>query len=383
MLALMEVELYTPQQTIPDAVVIIEGEKIVNCGPMAYVPVPNEAERLSLPGKKVFPGFIDVHIHGLLGRDMFGDGLAEAIQSLPRFGVTSFLATTVTLPTPEIMVRLKRMAEILTNPPTGATCLGIHLEGPHLSPKRPGMANPTWFHPLTLEEFEAFQEASGGNIRMITFAPEEGGSLSLIPYLLSHHVIPVIGHSDASYELVAEAVSLGLAHATHTFNAMPPFHHRTPGVIGAVMAFPQIIAQLIADGHHVHPGAMRALLNAKSPAGVCLVSDAAPFAALPEGEYRWEAYTLVIKDGKCYLPDGTLAGAHALMDDGFRNLINLVGLTPLEASICASQVPARALGLANRKGRIQPGFDADLIVMDESYRVRLTMIGGRIVWRTE
>jgi len=362
---------------------MIADGKIVGCGPVGQVRIPDGAERLSLSGKKVFPGFIDVHIHGLLGKDVFGQGLREVVQALPRFGVTSFLATTVTLPMPEIKQRLKQMAEVLAHPPMGANCLGIHLEGPHLSPKRPGMANSAWFHPLTLEEFKSLQEAADGNIRMLTFAPEEGEALQLIPSLIEQGVIPVIGHSDASYELVAKAVALGLAHATHTFNAMPPFHHRAPGVIGAVMAFPQIIAQLIADGHHVHPGAMRALLNAKGAHGVCLISDAAPFAALPEGEYQWGEYTLVIKDGKCSLPDGTLAGAHALMDEGFRNLIRLVGTTPSEASICAAEVPARVLGLGKRKGRIQPGWDADLIVMDEAYRLIMTLVGGKILWRAE
>jgi N-acetylglucosamine-6-phosphate deacetylase len=215
---------------------------------------------------------------------------------------------------------------------------------------------------------------------MITFAPEEGKAMELIPYLISQNVIPVIGHSDASYEQVEQAVSLGLTHVTHTFNAMNPFHHRAPGVIGAVMALAPLVAELIVDGHHVHPGAMKALFKAKGADGVCLISDSAPFAALPDGEYTWKDYTLFIQNGACRLSDGTLAGAHVLMDGGFRNLINLVGLSPSQAAICASEVPANAVGMGNRKGRLLPGYDADLVVMDESYFPCLTMAGGRIAW---
>lgn len=392
MLALTELELYTPRQVFPNGTLLLDGDKIVTAGPDAGLPIPRQARRLSLPGRKAFPGFIDLHTHGLLGKDAFSRDLAEVIRLLPRFGVTSFLATTVTLPMPETYARLKEMAEVLKAPPSGANCLGIHLEGPHLSPKRTGMAKPNWTRPLTREEFDSLQEAAAGHIKMITFAPEEGDSLKLIPYLLEQGVVASIGHSDAPYELVAEAVNLGLGHATHTFNAMPPFHHREPGVIGAVLAFPEITAQLIADGHHVHPGAMRALLNAKGSERVCLVSDSAPFAGLPAGKYEWEGYTVIIDGQTCRTPQGNLAGAYALLDTGFRTLIQSLGLTPSEAAICASEVPARALGFSplpagegpgvrSHKGRLLPGYDADVVVLDEDYQVEMTIVGGEIVYQ--
>ena len=379
MLALTEIEVYTPRQVFADAVLLIDGDKIAACWPAAGVPLPDAARGLSLSSRKAFPGLIDLHTHGLLGRDAFSTELAEVIRLLPRFGVTCFLATTVTLPLDDVHTRLREMAEVLRHPPKGARCPGIHLEGNFLSPKRIGMANAAWTQPLTREIFESLQEAAGGLITIVTFAPEEGTAMQMIPNLLDRGVIPAIGHSDATYEQAAEAIRLGLNHATHTFNAMPPFHHRAPGVIGAVMAFPQVSAELIADGHHVHPGAMRALLNAKGPQGVCLVSDSAPCAALPDGEYPWEAYTLIIKDGTCRLPNGTLAGAHALMDTGFRNLISRLGLSPSEASICASEVPARRLGLESHKGRLLPGYDADVVVMDEEFQVEMTIVDGEIV----
>lgn len=397
MLALTGLELYTPRQVFPNGTLLIEGDKIVAAGPEACAPIPSQARRLSLPGRKAFPGFIDLHTHGLLGKDAFSRDLADVIRLLPRYGVTSFLATTITLPMEDVYARLREMADILQKPPAGARCLGIHIEGPHLSPKRTGMANAAWCHPLTRAEFDKLQEAAASHIKMITLAPEEGDSLKLIPYLLEQGVIPSIGHSDASYAQVAEAVRLGLDHATHTFNAMPPFHHREPGVIGAVLAFPQIIAQLIADGHHVHAGAMRALLNAKGVEGVCLVSDSAPFAGLPAGQYEWEGYTVILDGQTCRTPEGNLAGAYAFLDTGFRTLIHSLGLTPSAASICTSEVPSRALdspflpGIpqgcfaegpgVKSKGRLLPSYDADVVVMDEEFRVEMTIVGGEIVYQ--
>jgi N-acetylglucosamine-6-phosphate deacetylase len=162
---------------------------------------------------------------------------------------------------------------------------------------------------------------------------------------------------------------------------MSPFHHRAPGVVGAVLAFPQVTAQLIADGHHVHPDAMRLLLNAKTVDGVCLVSDSAPFAALPDGTYPWEGYTLIVKDETCRLPDGTLAGAHALLDTGFRTLVQTLGFSPAEAAICATEVPARTLGLIGQKGQLLPGTDADIVIFDEAWEVEMIFVGGEMVYQ--
>ena len=381
MLILTELELYTPRQVIPDAMLVIEGDRIMHAGPANGVPIPRHAQHLRLPGRRALPGFIDLHTHGLLGKDAFGAELDEVVRLLPRFGVTSFLATTVTLPMDNVLARLRAMDRVLQDPPAGARCLGIHVEGNFLSPKRTGMANAAWCQPLTPEKFESLQEAAGGRIKMVTFAPEEGCAMEMVTYLLKRGIVPSLGHSDATYEQAAEAVHLGLSHATHTFNAMSPLHHRKPGVVGAVLTFPQVTAQLIADGHHVHPGAMRLLLNAKGADGVCLVSDSAPFAALPDGTYPWEGYMLIIKDGTCRLPDGTLAGAHALLDTGFRTLVGTLGLPPSDAAVCAAEVPARTLGLFGHKGQLLPGCEADIVLLDEAWQVEMTITGGEIVYR--
>ncbi len=379
MKAIVNGNVYTPDQVLTPGTVLIEEGHITAVGSADATPVPLEAELIEADGMAVVPGLIDVHIHGLMGHDAMGPDLTHVICDLPAFGVTAFLGTTLTLPHDETIAGLEAMAEVLADLPPGARCLGIHLEGPFLSTARPGMATSDWFQPLNWESFQAFQQAARGCIRMLTFAPEMGEAMACIPRLVEAGVVPVIGHSDATFEQVAQAVRLGLSHATHTFNAMRPLHHREPGVVGAAMYFDEIVAQLIADGVHVHPAAMAILLRVKGLERVALVSDAAPLAGLPDGEYEWEHKPVFVRDDSCRLADGTIAGAHALLDTGVRNLVRLVGLPLEQALVPATRVPARVLGL--RKGRLAPGYDADVVLLDEDYRPVLTMVEGEAVYR--
>jgi len=341
--------IYTPDEVIARGVVLINGDVITAVGPHDRTMVPPDAQVIEADGMAVVPGLIDVHSHGLMGYDGMGPGLAHVIQTLPAFGVTAFVPATSTLPSPEALTDLEAMADVLDAPPPGARCLGIHMEGPFLSPTWPGMATLDWFEPLTWERFQAFQRAARGHIRMLTFAPEVGEAMACIPRLVEAGVVPVIGHSDATFEQVARAVELGLSHATHVFNAMRPFHHREPGVVGAVMYFDEIVAELIADGVHVHPAAMAILIRAKGVERIALVSDAAPLAGLPDGEYEWEHKPVIVQGGVCHLTDGTL------------------------------RVPAEVLGV--RKGRLAPGYDADVVLLDEALQPVLTIIGGEEVFR--
>jgi N-acetylglucosamine-6-phosphate deacetylase len=379
MKAIINGNVYTPGQVLTPGTVLIEEGHITAVGSADTLAVPPEVEVIDAQGRAVVPGLIDVHTHGLMGHDAMGPGLAHVIRDLPAFGVTAFLGTTLTLPRNETFADLEAMVEVLDAPPPGARCLGIHLEGPFLSPARPGMATSDWFEPLNWESFQALQQAARGHTRMVTFAPEVGEAMECIPRLIEAGVVPVIGHSDATFEQVAAAVRLGLRHATHTFNAMRPLHHREPGVVGAVMYFDEIVADLVADGVHVHPAVMAILLRVKGLERVALVSDASPLAGLPDGEYEWEHKTVFVRDGSCRLADGTIAGAHALLDTGVRNLVNLVGLPLEQALVPATRVPADVLGL--RKGRLVPGYDADVVLLDEDYRPVFTMVDGEIAYR--
>lgn len=364
---------HTPDVVIDEGAVLIEDGVIAGVG---RLDAPAGARIIDAQGMYVVPGFVDIHTHGLHGHNVMGTELADAIPLLPRYGVTSFVPTTLTAPVDDVLVALRDMAEVLDDPPAGAQPLGIHIEGPHISPRQRGMHNPDWLHPLTWGEVEDFQHAARDHIRMITFAPEETDGVAMIAQLSEAGVIPVIGHSDATFAQVTAYVAAGLAHATHTFNAMRGFHHREPGLLGAVLYYDQIIGQLIADGHHVHEAAMALLLRVKGVDRVCLISDAAPIAGLSPGVYEWGSATVLVDEGVCRFPDGTLAGAVVLLDAGVRALVNEVGLSLREALVTATRVPADVLEV--KKGRLRPGWDADVVLLDQNLEVQLTLVGGEV-----
>jgi N-acetylglucosamine-6-phosphate deacetylase len=360
-------------------VVLMRGGRIIAVGDADDVAVPGDADLIDASGTSVVPGFIDLHVHGLLNHDAMGPGLREVTASLPAYGVTGFLATTVTRPEDETLDALETMARIIRCPPRGARCLGIHLEGPFLAPSRAGMAAAELFGPPSWPCVERWLRAADGQVRLLTLAPELPGSLELISRLVERGVLPSVGHSDASFDVVGEAVSRGLRHATHTFNAMRPLHHREPGVVGGVLYHDCVTAELIADGVHVHPAVIDLVLQLKGLQGVALVSDAAPQAGLAEGAYRWSDQTIHVSDGSCRLADGTIAGAHALLDAGVRTLVQVLGRPLEQAVVPATTVPARELGL--RTGRLAEGYDADLVLLDRCLVPVRTFVLGEQVYR--
>jgi N-acetylglucosamine-6-phosphate deacetylase len=373
--------VYAPGRTIENGMVAIASTRVVAVGTPQEVPVPQEARTLDARGLAVVPGLIDLHIHGVSGFDAMAGQAAGMAQVLPRFGVTAFLPTTLSAPLERTKAALEGLSRAMDESPRGARILGIHMEGSYLSPQMPGMMDRSLFRPLDWDEFVALNQAAGGRVRMLTFAPEVQAAGGTIPRLLEAGVVPSIGHSAATFEEVRQAVGLGLAHATHTYNAMRPFHHREPGVVGAVWQFDQITAELIADGHHVHPVAMQLLLRLKTEEHMALVSDATPVAGLPAGHYQWAGATLVTDGQTARLPNGTLAGSVALMNTGLRHLVELAGLSLERALVSAAQVPARILGLS--KGELAPGYDADLAILGHDFQPILTMVEGQVVFTSK
>lgn len=380
MKAIVNGQLFTPQPITDEGVVLIEGRRIAAVGPASSVRIPPGSEVIDAGGRKVVPGLVDVHIHGLLGYSCMGAELAEVVAALPRFGVTAFCATTITAPIEHVQEALGEMADVIERRPRGARILGIHLEGPHLSPKRPGMAKADLQHPLTWDEFQRLQRAARGHIRMITFAPEEDRAAELIPRLKELEVVPVIGHSDATFDQVTAWVKAGLAHATHVFNAMRGFHHREPGVLGAVLLHDEIVAQLIPDGHHVHPGAMALLWKVKGPERTALISDAIPYAGMPPGQYEWEGYQLILDGETCRLADGTLAGATTLLNQDIMTLVRLIGVPFADALTAATYTPARSIGHGMWLGQLAPGFAADIAILEEDGQAWQTWVDGELVF---
>ncbi len=377
--AIINAAVYTPEDAIAEGVVITAGGRIQVVGHRAEVNIPAQAQVVDATGYRVVPGFIDLHIHGLESQDVMQEtAFREAAVRLTRHGVTAFLPTVTPAPQQEMEEVLAGIAAATATCPRGARSLGIHMEGPYLSPRQPGMMNPAFFRPFTKAEFERAWRAAQGQVRLVTLAPEEADNVAAIPYLLEKGIVPSIGHSDASLAVVEEAVRQGLAHASHAYNAMRGFHHREPGVTGGIWLHPQITAQVIADGLHVHPAALGLLLQIKGAHKVVLVSDATPVAGLPPGEHRWAGETIVVGEEGARLTDGTLAGSTALLDQSLRVLVERVGVPFEQALITVTRTPAQALGLP--KGVLASGYDADLVILDDSSKPLLTMVEGDIVY---
>ena len=322
-------------------------------------PVPEAAVRDDATTPVALPGFIDLHVHGGGGADTMEGGLA--VQTLARLharhGTTALLATTMTAPLAEIEAALQALAPACAQrQPGAARVLGVHLEGPYISPDKLG-AQPAFARPPSLDEILALHAIAP--IRLVTLAPEVSGMLALIPALVEAGIRVQIGHSDASYEQAVAAMAQGASGFTHLFNAMSALHHRAPGVAGAALAH-GLHAELIPDLLHVHPGAIRAALRAIP--GLFCVTDATAAAGMPDGAYRLGLQTVHKCLGGVRLADGTLAGSTLTMDQALRNLV-AIGLPLADAAARVSSHAADYLGLADH-GRLAVGARADFVVLD-------------------
>lgn len=340
------------------------------------------ADMLDGAGCYVLPGFIDVHVHGAMGHDtMDADpaALAEMARFFASHGVTSFLPTTMTAPHADTLHAVQAVAEVAGRDTGGARILGVHLEGPYLSPVFPGAQLPEAIRTPNLAEYAEL--AAAGPVRMITLAPEQPGAAELIKAARRQGVTVVAGHTNATYEQLEEAVALGVTQATHTYNAMTGLHHRKPGVLGAVLSDDRVYAQLIADNVHVHPAAMKVLARCKRAEHTVLITDAMRAAGLPEGESELGGQRVTVRDGQCRLADGTLAGSVLTLDRGLANFMAAAGWSLAEAWPASSRAAAASLGLADGTGTLAVGAPGDCVLLDRaSLKVVATVVGGRAVY---
>ena len=332
-------------------------------------------------GATLVPGFIDVHVHGGDGADTM-DADPDALRHLARFhaghGVTALVPTTWSAAEADLTAALKAVGAVAGAVEGGATILGAHLEGPWINAGRCGAQDPT---AIRLPDMaEAIRLLDSGVLRLVTLAPELDGVAPVIDACRKRGVVVSAGHTDATYDQMAEAVRLGVTQVTHTFNAMSGFGHRHPGAAGAALAFPELRCELIADGLHVHPGAMAVLARAKGPGGVVLVSDATRAAGRPEGPVDLGGRIGHHAGGAVRLADGRLAGSALTLDGAVRHFAAATGWPWERQWPAASANAAAALGLAT-KGRLAVGADADLVLIDDDWTVRLTVVEGRIVHR--
>jgi N-acetylglucosamine-6-phosphate deacetylase len=338
-------------------------------------------------GLTVMPGFLDVHIHGGGGGDTM-DATPDALQAILRMhaahGTTGLLLTTMTQGRERIRVALacaasatRRGAEFC---PEGAQVLGIHLEGPYISPLRPGAQPKEYVRDYDAEEFASWLRTAQGTLRLITLAPEAPGAAALMEACRQAGIVISLGHTDATAEGTAAAINSGATHATHLFNAMPSIHHREPGPIPVLLADPRVRCELIADGHHVAPEVVRMVLAAKGPEGVVLITDAMSGAGMPDGMYDLGGNPVTVKEGRATLENGALAGSVLTMAQAARNVRAWTDADwPTLARLTATNA-ADELGLT-AKGRLAPGADADFVLVDEEMTVHATYVAGRCVYR--
>jgi N-acetylglucosamine-6-phosphate deacetylase len=336
-------------------------------------------------GCVLLPGFIDVHVHGGDGADAMDadpDGLRRMARFHARHGVTALLPTTWSAPPAALEAAVGAIAEAAGPVEGGATIVGAHLEGPWINPARAGAQDPAGIRPPDPAEARRLLNLRSGTVRLVALAPEMPGAEELIAECRTRGVVVAAGHTQASWEQMVAAAAAGVRHVTHTFNAMGGFGHREPGTVGAALAVPELRCELIADGHHVHAGAMALLARAKGPGGVVLVSDAIRAAGLADGDVDLGGRAAQSCCGAVRLADGTLAGSVLTLDVAVRNFAAATGWGWPDLARAAAGNAAEALGLSS-KGRLAPGLDADLVLLsdDGAGDVVLTVVEGRVVHR--
>ena len=333
----------------------------------------------------VLPGFIDEHIHGAGGADAM-DATEEALQTiseyLSREGTTGFLATTMTQSKENISKALRNVGDVRKKGEyKGAEVLGVHLEGPFISPEHVGAQPLEYVAKPEAKTFDEYNALSGGNIKIVTLAPEVDGGLDLITHLKNIGVVASIGHTGAKYQDVENAVKAGASNVTHTYNAQTGLHHREAGVVGAAMLFDELNCEMICDTIHVSVPAIKIFVKNKPRDKFTLITDAMRAKGMPDGLSELGGQQVFVKNGEARLVDGTLAGSVLKMNVAVKNLVEKVGVSLTEAVDFASANPAKNLGLYNERGSIEVGKRADITVLDKDYNVLYTIVGGNIVYK--
>ena len=337
-----------------------------------------------LPTGMLLPGFVDLQVNGYYGEEFRiadAEGWAKVVTRLPQTGATAVLPTFVTAPPGALPAALRAASALIPAlPATAARVLGVHAEGPFISPARKGAHHEAWITDPTPAAVDELLEAGQGVLRLVTLAPERDGALAAIGRLTEAGVLVSVGHSDATARQVAAAADHGARMVTHLFNAQRPLHHREPGVVGQALTDQRLTSGLIADLHHVSPQVCVMAVHA-APGRICAVTDAAACAGMPPGRYRLGGEPIELPRGDGEPPvrdDGTLAGSTLRMDAAVANLVT-AGVGLAEAVAAGSRVPADLIGRPDL-GRIAPGAAADLTWLGDDLRTRATWIGGELVY---
>lgn len=372
---------------VEDQYLLIDGEKVIETGHLSEMPPSFSGKVFTYPKEySIVPGFIDIHIHGAAGSDAM-DATTEALNNmavnLVKEGTTTFFATTMTQSIPAIDTALEKARQYIenNNEVGKAEVCGIHLEGPFVNPIRKGAQPGEHIIEPNIEIFKKWQDLAGGHIKLITMAPERNGGYELVQYLSETGVVASIGHSDADFDQVSLAVEKGASHATHLFNGMKGLHHREPGTAGGALLKDEIMVEIIADGFHINPHMIDLAIRLKGLDRAVLITDSMRAKWLQDGVSELGGQEVFVKEGKATLANGSLAGSILKMHDGIKNIMQYTGLTLPQAVKLATINPAREFGLDDRKGSLEVGKDADIVVLNEDLDPILTICRGEFAYK--
>ncbi len=378
-LLLNNANLYQPEPRGPGAVLVDRGTIIAVYKMGDKTP---DVEEIDLGGAVLGPGLIDLHTHGADRVECMdgGDAVSHLARFYARHGVTSFLPTTLTAALDDIAEAVESARRAMSGRTGGARVLGVHLEGPFVSPERLGAQSPDFCIPPTKQHVTRLLEIGGDVARLVTMAPEEEGGLQAVQMFTDRGIIVSIGHTVATAEQAFDAFAVGVREATHLFNGMKPMHHRRPGVVGAVLTTPEVRAEIIADGIHLAPTTIRLALAAKGVDGLLLITDSMAATGCEDGEYILGPQKVIVRDGEARLESGALAGSTLTLERAVTNVARWTEAGLGGAWQMASLNPARQLGIDDHVGRVASGYDADLTAMNRSGEVVMTMVGGEVLY---
>ena len=356
-----------------------EGSISFENGVITEIGPANAPADVDAQGKYVVPGFVDVHTHGAMGED-FSDGkpegLAPAARHYAAHGVTSFLATTMTLKE-EVLTPAMHTIGGFQRPADGAKCAGIHLEGPFLSYAKRGAQNGDWLHAPDAAMLRRLMDAAEGLVKLVSVAPEEPGAMEFISQV-AEDVNVAVAHTTADYDTALEAFRRGARQVTHLFNAMPNFTHRAPGVVGAALDSPWSRVELICDGIHIHPSVVRAVFKMFGPDRVVLISDTMRAAGMTDGKYDLGGQEVTVKGPLATLADGTIAGSVTDLMACLKTAVSF-GIPLADAVRAAAVNSAQAIGVFDRVGSLEPGKRANVVVLDGELNVKNVFFHGKQV----
>jgi N-acetylglucosamine-6-phosphate deacetylase len=389
-------KLYAPEEIAGPVAVVLEGKTIhdiwrgedaTSARRRASEQMPNiVVEVTDLGSFSLAPGYIDLHVHGFHGHDVT-TGSQEDIESiarhLPQTGVTSFFPTIATLGKAETQPQVQIIVRAAENQQDvyAAEILGMRLEGPFICRAKKGAQYEPGIRPPDPQEMAELAEAGRGWIRIVDYAPEEDLHELFLSTAVRLGILTCVGHTSATYEQAIRAIDGGAQHSTHLFNAMSPLDHRAPGVAGAFLTDARATVEIIADGIHLHPAIAKLVVAARGVHHVALITDAVAPTGLPEGEYDFVGRKVTLCCGAVRLANGSLAGSVLTLDSAVRNIVAFTDCSWSEAIGMATQVPATIANIAQRKGRIAPGADADLIALDEHGFVQRTWVRGTCTYQ--